>query len=56
LTVSGDKVERKAVLHAHLFEQCSEQELETLAVTGEWPERLRSVAGYLAGPREGSSE
>jgi len=50
LTVSGDKVERKQILHAHLFEQMSEPELEVLATTGEWPERFRGVAGYLPGP------
>jgi len=49
LTVSGDKVERKAVLHAHLFEQMSDDELERLAGAGEWPERFRGVAGYLPG-------
>src|SRR5262245_55354060 len=49
LTVSGDKVERKAVLHAHLFEQMSDDELERLATGGEWPERFRGVAGYLPG-------
>lgn len=55
LTVSGDKVERKQILHAHLFEQMSEPELEVLATTGEWPERFKGVAGYLPGPtREGS--
>jgi len=54
LTVSGDKVERKAVLHAHLFEQMSDQELETLATSAEWPERFRGVAGLLpSGGREG---
>ena len=52
LTVSGDKVERKQVLHAHLFEQMSEPELECLATTGEWPERFKGVAGYLPGPTE----
>jgi len=52
LTVSGDKVERKQILHAHLFEQMSEPELEALATTGEWPERFKGVAGYLPGPRE----
>ena len=54
LTVSGDKVERKQILHAHLFEQMSEPELECLATTGEWPERFKGVAGYLPGPREGA--
>ena len=53
LTVSGDKVERKQILHAHLFEQMSEPELEVLATTGEWPERFKGVAGYLPGPRDG---
>lgn len=52
LTVSGDKVERKAVLHAHIFAQMSEEELESLAVSGEWPERFRGVAGYLPGGSE----
>src|SRR5215469_5331908 len=50
LTVSGDKVERKAIVHAHLFEQMSEPELEVLATTGAWPERFKGVAGYLPGP------
>jgi len=50
LTVSGDKVERKQVLHAHLFAQMSEAELEALAVRGEVPERLRGAAGLLVGP------
>jgi hypothetical protein len=54
LTVSGDKIERKAVLHAHIFEQMSEEELESLAMTGDWPERFRGVAGYL--PGSGGSE
>ena len=49
LTVSGDKVERKAILHAHLFEQMSDQELERLAKDAEWPERFKGVAGYLPG-------
>jgi hypothetical protein len=49
LTVSGDKVERKAVLHAHLFEQMSDDELERLAANAEWPERFAGVAGYLPG-------
>ncbi len=52
LTVSGDKVERKAVMHAHLFEQMSDDELEKLATGGEWPERFRGVAGYLPGGSE----
>jgi len=52
LTVSGDKVERKQILHAHLFEQMSDEELERLATTAEWPERFRGVAGYLPGPTE----
>ena len=50
LTVSGDKVERKQILHAHLFEQMSDAELEALAVRGEVPERLKGAAGLLAGP------
>jgi hypothetical protein len=49
LTVSGDKVERKQVLHAHLFEQMSDEELERLATVAEWPERFRGVAGLLPG-------
>jgi len=49
LTVSGDKVERKAILHAHLFEQMSDAELERLAKDAEWPERFKGVAGYLPG-------
>ena len=52
LTVSGDKVERKAVIHAHLFEQMSDAELEALAVRGEVPERLKGAAGLLVGPVE----
>lgn len=52
LTVSGDKIERKAVMHAHIFAQMSEGELEALAVSGEWPERFRGVAGYLPGGEE----
>jgi len=50
LTVSGDKVERKQILHAHLFEQMSDEELEALAVRGEVPERLKGAAGLLVGP------
>jgi hypothetical protein len=53
LTVSGDKVERKAILHAHLFEQMSDAELEALAAKAEWPERFKGVAGYLPGGGEG---
>jgi hypothetical protein len=49
LTVSGDKMERKAVAHFHIFEQMSDDELESLAVSGEYPERFRNVAGYLPG-------
>jgi len=52
LTVSGDKVERKQILHAHLFEQMSDAELEALAVRGEVPERLKGAAGLLGGPVE----
>jgi hypothetical protein len=52
LTVSGDKVERKQILHAHLFEQMSDAELEALAVHGEVPERLKGAAGLLVGPVE----
>ena len=52
LTVSGDKVERKQILHAHLFEQMSDAELEALAVRGEVPERLKGAAGLLVGPVE----
>src|SRR5262245_32792728 len=54
LTVSGDKVERKAILHAHLFEQMSDAELERLAKEAEWPERFKGVAGYLPGSDAGS--
>jgi len=53
LTVSGDKVERKQILHAHLFEQMSDAELEALAVRGEVPERLKGAAGLLVGPVAG---
>ena len=49
LTVSGDKMERKAVAHFHIFEQMSDAELESLAVSGVFPERFRNVAGYLPG-------
>jgi len=52
LTVSGDKMERKAVAHFHIFEQMSDAELESLAVTGVFPERFRNVAGYLPGSGE----
>jgi hypothetical protein len=52
LTVSGDKVERKAMLHLHVLEEMSEAELEALAADGQWPERYRGV-GLLAGPGEG---
>ena len=50
LTISGDKVERKAVIHAHLFDQMTDVELEVLAASGAWPERLQGVAGMIAGP------
>jgi hypothetical protein len=49
LTVSGDKVERKAHLHLHVLEEMSEAELEALAGQGVWPERYRGV-GLLGGP------
>jgi hypothetical protein len=52
LTVSGDKVERKALLHLHVLEEMSEAELEALAGRGEWPERYRGVAGLVPGPPE----
>jgi hypothetical protein len=52
LTVSGDKMERKAVLHAHIFDRMSDAELEALAVRGEVPERLKGAAGLLGGPVE----
>jgi hypothetical protein len=52
LTVSGDKVERKALLHLHVLEEMSEAELEDLAARGTWPERYRGVAGLLTGPTE----
>jgi hypothetical protein len=51
LTVSGDKVERKAMLHLHLLEELSEAELEALASRGEWPARYESIAGLVPGPR-----
>jgi hypothetical protein len=51
LTVSGDKIERKAVAHFHMLEEMSEAELEALAGRGEWPERYRGV-GLLTGPPE----
>jgi hypothetical protein len=53
LTVSGDKVERKAVMHAVIFEQMTDSELEALAAKAEWPERFKGVAGYLPGGGEG---
>jgi hypothetical protein len=53
LTVSGDKVERKAILHAHIFEQMTDVELEALAARAEWPERFKGVAGYLPGGGDG---
>ncbi len=49
LTVSGDKVERKANMHFHVLQELSEAELEVLAERGEWPERYRGVAGLLPG-------
>jgi hypothetical protein len=52
LTVSGHKVERTAHVHLHVLEEMSEAELERLAEVGEWPERYRSVAGLVPGPRE----
>jgi hypothetical protein len=52
LTVSGDKVERKAVAHFHMLEEMSEAELEALAGRGEWPERYQGI-GLLSGPGEG---
>jgi hypothetical protein len=52
LTVSGDKVERKALLHLHVLEEMSEAELEDLAARGAWPERYRGVA-LLTGSGEG---
>jgi hypothetical protein len=51
LTVSGDKVERKALLHLHVLEEMSDAELEAYAERGEWPERYRGLA--LPGPGEG---
>jgi hypothetical protein len=53
LTVSGDKVERKAVMHAVMFEQMTDVELENLAARAQWPERFKGVAGYLPGGGEG---
>jgi len=52
LTTSGDKVERKAMLHLHVLEQLSDQELEAFSATGAWPERLAGV-GLLPGPGDG---
>jgi len=52
LTTSGDKVERKALLHLHVLEQLSDRELEAFSATGEWPERLAGI-GLLPGPEEG---
>jgi hypothetical protein len=49
LTVSGDKVERKAQVHLHVLEEFSEAELEELAARGAWPERYQGVAGLLPG-------
>jgi hypothetical protein len=49
LTVSGDKVERKAQVHLHVLEELSEAELEELAARGAWPERYQGVAGLLPG-------
>jgi hypothetical protein len=51
LTVSGDKVERKATLHLHVLEEMSEAELEALAADGQWPERYRGV-GLVGGPAD----
>ena len=47
LTVSGDKVERKQILHAHLFEQMSDAELEALAVKMRLASELTVPAGVL---------
>jgi len=52
LTTSGDKVERKALLHLHVLEQLSDQELEAFSATGAWPERLAGVVGLLPGPAD----
>src|SRR5215813_343615 len=49
LTVSGDNIARKASVTFHIFEQMSDAELESLAVTGVFPERFRNIAGYLPG-------
>jgi hypothetical protein len=48
LTVSGDKVERKALLHLHVLDEMSDAELEAYAERGEWPERYKGLA--LPGP------
>jgi hypothetical protein len=48
LTVSGDKREQVEVLHAHLFQEMTESELETLAEDGVWPERYAAM--QLPGP------
>jgi hypothetical protein len=52
LTVSGHKVERRAEVHLHVLQEMSEAELESLATSGEWPERYRTVQGLLPGPEE----
>jgi hypothetical protein len=52
LTVSGDRIERKAVAHFHMLEEMSEAELEALAASGTWPERYRGI-GLVSGPGEG---
>jgi hypothetical protein len=49
LTVSGDKIERKANVHFHVLEELSETELEGLAERGEWPARYHGIAGLLPG-------
>jgi hypothetical protein len=48
LTVSGDKREQVEVLHAHLFAEMTDSELETLAERGLWPERYAAM--QLPGP------
>jgi hypothetical protein len=48
LTVSGDKHEQVEVLHAHLFAEMTDGELETLAERGLWPERYAAM--QLPGP------
>jgi len=51
LDVGGYRINRHQHEHVHqvLFEQMSDQELETLASDGTWPERLQGALGGAAG-------